>query len=158
MNSPTLRAVPDNELHEVIWYALSDLHSLAKDFERYTHGNVIDLEAQEPTKISHLPRVKKYFSVDQAIMYSQKLFDSLEKLLREISEYATEIENLSESEQENVVTYIKKELDILSMSSLYEFPEKFRDMLFVELGIDHIDDTGDLKAEVKFVINKIMAK
>lgn len=153
MNNMKLRAVPDNELHEVIWYALADLNSLSMEFEWDSAGGIVEIP-----KISQLPMVKKYFSVDQAMMNSQKLFDRLEKLLKELSEYAKEIENLNESEQEKVVSYIKKELDFIAAKTLYHFPEKFRDMLFTELGIDHIDDTGDIKAEVKFLMNKIMQK
>lgn len=153
MNSPKLRAIPDNELHEVIWYALVDLYSLSIEFEWDSSWGIIDIP-----QISHLPRVKKYFSVDQTIMNLQKVFDRLEKLLKELSQYAQEIGKLNESEQEKVVAYIKKELDFIAAKTLHNFPNKFRDMLFAELGIDHIDDTGDIKAEVKFLLNKIMEK
>jgi len=50
-------------------------------------------------------------------MYSNELFESLEKLLQELKNREVDIRNISEYDKEKLVAFMKKEVDLLAMSS-----------------------------------------
>ena len=156
MKNRKIRELPENELHEVIWYIISDLYTLSKEFEWYIHGDIISTE-KEVINISKIPLVRNHFSIDELCMYSNELFESLEKLLQELKNREVDIRKISEYDKEKLVAFMKKEVDLLAMSSSwYRIPDKFLDMLFFHLWLDHIDSIWDTKAYTKFILAKIM--
>gem|GEM_PF-6972318 len=50
-------------------------------------------------------------------MYSNELFESLEKLLQELKNREVDIRKISEYDKEKLVAFMKKEVDLLAMSS-----------------------------------------
>lgn len=158
MSNNKITEIPEEEFYEEIGYILSDLHSLSKEFEWYNYGNRTSLVKWLWNLVVNLPLVAAYFNSWELSLYSKKMFEQLEVLLEEISQKGKKIQMLWEDEKEKLVTFIKKELNLHAKKSSFEFPMKFREMLFVELGLDHVDDIWNIKEYTQFVVRKVMQK
>lgn len=63
---------------------------------------------------------------------------------------------MSETQKEKLVTFIKKTIKDNEKWASFSLSQKFKEMIFIELWIDYIDDVWNARDETFMLLNKIM--
>lgn len=149
------------EFLEILWYIINDIFVLSKEFEWALWWEVNKNKSTTQLNVvnnykNKFKKVEKYFAEKDLEEYPEKLLKYLEKILSELEEISIEVEKMPDEQKEKLVSFIKKTIKDNEKWASFKFSEKYREMLFIELWIDYIDDIWNAKDETFMLLNKIM--
>lgn len=151
----------DSDFKKILWYIITDFFVLSKEFDWYSSWKTFENTKKLQCKVLNKDnwkniKVSKYFTKNEIEEYSEDLIVTLEKILHELDSLSQNIEKLSETQKEGIVRYIKWVLKKREDFAGFKFPMKFRDMLFVELWIDYVDDIWEVKDETLMLLEVLI--
>lgn len=148
----------ETELLEPLWYVINDILVISKEFEwawKPQEKKVTKMRLLEKFK-EICKKSKNYFTDAQILWYPPLLVGTLEKLLEELEIFSLKIKDFPDEKKEKIVSFIKSKLEEISKWKSFNLSQKFRDMIFIELWLDHIDDIWEAKEIANLAISKVM--
>lgn len=146
---------------EILWYVINDIFILSKEFSWALSWDIKEWSEKHKVRVlenkdSKFKKLNCYFIKEEIDLYYTELTQTLDNLLVELEKMSKEINLIDDEKKEKIVTFIKSEIEKLSAWASFNFPQRFRDMLFIELWLDHIDDIWEAKEIANLAISKVM--
>lgn len=105
-----------------------------------------------------LPRVEKYFTLDEQQKYNDQLFLILEDVIKQLEHLAKEIESMTYEQKQELVTRIKARLKAKEDFWWVVVAKRYRKMIFAELGLDFVDESGKARDITISLMERLMVK
>lgn len=143
----------DDNFFEVLWFVINDFFVLSKEIEWAFWWDNLKRKNDKNLKF---PNTRKYFTKKEVEELPLILIKVLENLLKDLSRISKELSLYSDNQKQKIVDFINNEIKKKEKNSTFMFPYKFKDLIFFELWIDHIDDIWEARNETNMLLDKIM--
>lgn len=116
---------------------LKEIRKIRMRWENYNSLDSIIFSTRDDFRFSSL---SNYFSYDELLILPEKIPLLLGKLLAELSVYWRWIWKESSEDKFKIVEFVNEILSKFEKDNIFTIPKVYRDMIFLELGIDHLAD------------------
>jgi len=153
-----------NEIIEVLLFVINDVLTLSKEIE----WSLIWFEENKKMSVKITVNWKPYIFSELSNYFYEKDFlnvpldylNSLYKLLLELRGLWKKIESLSDNDKISILDFV---LEMIAFREKqiwndFSFPQNYKDMIMIELGLDIVDKVWDATNETLALLKVIMLK
>ncbi|NVP17856.1 hypothetical protein HUU51_04020 [Candidatus Gracilibacteria bacterium] len=153
-----------DEITEVVMFAINDVLTLSKEIE----WPLVLLEKDDSKSVTIningkpfiFSELSNYFYEKEFLDVPVKYLFLLYKLLLELRVLGEKINNLSENDKISILDFVTNMISSREkqIGNDFCFPQNYKDMIMMELGLDIVDKVGDAKNETLALLEVIMLK
>ncbi|MDD3793461.1 MAG: hypothetical protein PHI37_01495 [Candidatus Gracilibacteria bacterium] len=154
----------NTEINEFLLFVINDILILSKEIEWLSDG----IKKDDTKVISITVKGKSYSFCELSNYFYERDFldipydyvNKLYKLLLELRVLGKKIESLSDKDKISILDFV---LEMIAsrekkIGEDFSFPQNYKDMIMIELGLDIVDKVGDATNETLALLEVIMMK
>lgn len=147
----------ENRVFEFLWTIINEIFIISRWFNNYLVSWKIQKESEQVGWLNYW-LVWIYFSLKELNTVPLNYILEMEKMLLLISALNKNLSKIDDNKREEIVNLINFEIWRLESAYDYKFLPRFKDILFHEFWLDHIDITWDTIEETSMLLNLVMMK